>query len=60
MNVRLTMLLKLTGVQKKLLFDCTMRWAYYFRNKKPKKRIIGVDKAVDLVIMGLIRKNKEK
>ena len=54
------MILKLTGLQKKLLFDCTKRWAYYFRNKKPKKRIVGIDKAVDLVIIGLIRKNKGK
>ena len=60
MNVRLTMLLKLTGLQKKLLFDCTMRWAYYTRSKWPKKRIVGIDKAVDLVVMGLIRKNKGK
>lgn len=59
-NVRFTMLLKLTGLQKKLLYDCTKRWAYYLRSKKPKKRIIGADKAVDLVVMGLIRKSREK
>ena len=59
MNVT-TMLLKLTGLQKKLLYDCTKRWAYYTSSKKPKKRIIGIDKAVDLVIMGLIRKNNAK
>ena len=60
MKVTLTMLLELTGLRKKLLHDCTKRWAYYLRSKKPKKRIIGVDKAVDLVVMGLIRKNKGK
>lgn len=60
MNVTFTMLLELTGLQKKLLHDCTKRWAYYLRSKKPKKRIIGADKAIDLVIMGLIRKNKGK
>ena len=59
-NVTFNMLLKLTGLEKKLLFDCTKRWAYYFRNKKPKKRIVGIDKAVDLVVMGLIRKNIRK
>ena len=60
MNVTFTMLLEVTGLQKKLLHDCTKRWAYYLRSKKPKKRIIGADKAIDLVIMGLIRKNKGK
>lgn len=60
MNVRFTMLLKLTGLQKKLLYDCTKRWAYYLRSKKPKKRIVGADKAVDLVIMGLVRKSRGK
>jgi hypothetical protein len=54
------MILKLTGLQKQLLYDCTKRWAYYTSSKKPKKRIIGIDKAVDLVIMGLIRKNNAK
>lgn len=58
MNVTSTMILKLTGLQKKLLFDCTKRWAYYSSSKKSKKRIVGIDKAVDLVIMGLVRKNK--
>lgn len=60
MKITFTRLLELTGLQKKLLFDCTKRWVYYFRNKKPKKRIVGIDKAVDLVVMGLIRKNKGK
>lgn len=59
-KVTSTMILKLTGLQKKLLFDCTGRWAGYFRSKRPKKRIVGIDKAVDLVVMGLIRKNKGK
>ena len=59
-NVTSTMILKLTGLQKKLLFDCTKRWAYYTSSKKPKKRIVGADKAVDLVIIGLIRKNNAK
>lgn len=59
-NVTFTMLLKLTGLQKKLLYDCTGRWAGYLRSKKPKKRIVGIDKAVDLVIIGLIRKNNAK
>ena len=60
MKVIPTMILKLTGLQKKLLFDCTGRWAGYFRSKRPKKRVVGIDKAVDLVVMGLIRKNKGK
>ena len=60
MKVTSTMILKLTGLQKKLLFDCTGRWAGYFRSKRPKKRVVGIDKAVDLVVMGLIRKNKGK
>lgn len=60
MKVIPTMILKLTGLQKQLLYDCTKRWAYYTSSKKPKKRIIGIDKAVDLVIMGLIRKNNAK
>ena len=60
MNVTSTMILKLTGLQKKLLYDCTGRWAGYLRSKRPKKRIVGIDKAVDLVVMGLIRKNKGK
>ena len=59
-NVTLTMLLGLTGLRKKILHDCTKRWAYYLRSKKPKKRIVGIDKAVDLVIMGLIRKSRGK
>ncbi len=54
------MILKLTGLHKKLLFDCTGRWAGYLRSKWTKKRIVGIDKAVDLVVMGLIRKNKGK
>ena len=54
------MILKLTGLQKQLLYDCTKRWAYYLSCKKPRKRIIGAGKAVDLVVMGLIRKNKGK
>ena len=58
MKVTSTMILKLTGLQKKLLFDCTGRWAGYFRSKRPKKRIVGIDKAVDLVVIGLIRKNR--
>ncbi|WP_126939550.1 hypothetical protein [Veillonella sp. VA142] len=60
MKVTSTMLLKWAGLQKKLLFDCTGRWAGYLRSKWPKKRIVGIDKAVDLVVMGLIRKNKGK
>lgn len=61
-NVKITFtrLLELTGLQKKLLFDCNKRWSYYLRSKKPKKRIIGVDKAVHLVMTGLVRKNREK
>ena len=58
MNVTFTMLLKLTGLQKKLLYDCTGRWAGYLRSKRTKKRIVGIDKAVDLVVIGLIRKNR--
>ena len=54
------MSLKLTRLQKKLLCDCIKRWAYYPSSKKPKKRIVGVDKAGDLVVLGLIRKNKGK
>ena len=60
MQVTLSMLFKIPTLQRKALYDCTKRWAYYLRSKKPKKRIIGADKAVDLVVMGLIRKNNKK
>lgn len=61
-NVKITIarLDEMSMAQTKVLFDCNKRWAYYLKNKKTKKRIMGVDKAVHLVVMGLIRKNKGK
>lgn len=60
MKIMITMLSQLTVLKRKVVYDCTKRWAYYLKSKTAKKRIIGADKAIDLVIMGLIRKNKGK
>ena len=59
-KITITTFFELSSLQMNLLFDCTGRRARYLRSKRSKKRIVGTDKAVNLVIMGLIRKSRGK
>lgn len=58
MKISFQMLLYMEPVNTKILYDCTGRWASYLRSRKHKKRVLGIDKAVDLVIIGLVKRER--
>lgn len=60
MKISYKTLLYMESVNTKILYDCTGRWARYQRLRKPKKRLLGIDKAVDLVVIGLVKRERNK